>query len=105
MDVFVPAYRKTSISLYILFFMCVFSYYGISFISERYFEEAEEEAEGGSTSSGDKYWEMAVTTVSELPGLLIGAFILDKIGRKNTMSFVSLSLSLFARAMRGLKHA
>ena len=34
------------------------------------------------------YLQMLISTVSEIPGVLFGAFIVDYIGRKNTLSFV-----------------
>ena len=81
-DAFVPAYRRTTILLLISFFLCVFGYYGISFISERYFETSKD-----SEDSGDEYWEMAVTTASEIPGLILGSLFLDKLGRKKAMIY------------------
>ena len=82
-DVFVPAYRHTSILLLLSFFLLVFGYYGISFISERIFEAATKT----DASNNDTYDEMAITTASEIPGLIIGIFFLDRIGRKKTMIY------------------
>ena len=42
-DIFVPAYRLTSVLLLISYFFTVFGYYGISFVSERYFKQLTED--------------------------------------------------------------
>ena len=84
LDAFKEAYRFHSILLYITFFMCVFGYYGISFISVKFFEDVE----GGKNDDQQgwkhpkTYWESLISASSELPALFVGAFILDKIGRK-----------------------
>eukprot|EP01084_Bolivina_argentea_P155228 270521_1 len=77
-DIFcVKQYRHTSFLLYITFWCCVFAYYGISFLSERYFE---------LFGYGDSvYLEMCISTASEIPSLFLGLILMDKIGRKNTM--------------------
>lgn len=78
-DIFcVTQYRDTSILLYIAFWCCVFGYYGISFISERYFEIY--------GNLDNVYWEMIITTSSEIPSLFLGLIMLDRFGRKHTMT-------------------
>ena len=90
-DVFcVKQYQKTSILLYISFWCCVFGYYGISFISERYFE---------LFGNFDIYSEMVISTSSEIPSLLLGLFMLDRFGRKNTMT---INFGIFAFCCIGL---
>ena len=59
-----------------------FAYYGISFLSERFFDEiGAQNAENDS----DKYWKVAVTTSSEIPGVFVAMLTLDRIGRKWSM--------------------
>lgn len=80
-DIFAEQYRHTSIMLYITFWCCVFGYYGISFLSERYFSMF-----GSASGEGSNlYFEMAVSTISEIPSLFLGMFMLDRFGRKYTM--------------------
>lgn len=69
-----PAYRKTTNLLMISFVSCVFTYYGLAFVAEYIFE------------GSDLYWQMLITTSSEFPGLIIGYFVLDWIGRIRSMS-------------------
>eukprot|EP00494_Astrolonche_serrata_P032027 UN32296 len=66
--IFLPAYRYTSILLLISFFCVVFTYYGICFESTNLFK------------GGNLYWEMFITTLSEIPGLFFGYLVLDRIG-------------------------
>lgn len=56
--------------------MCAFGYFGISFLSERIFDQI---------STGDKYWEMIITVFSELPGIFIAMITVDRYGRRLTM--------------------
>jgi len=69
-----PAYRKTTNLLMISFVACVFTYYGIAFVAEYIFE------------GSDLYWEMLITTSSEAPGLIMGYFVLDWLGRIKSMT-------------------
>lgn len=84
-DLFNRTYRNNSIIALSIFSLLVFCYYGISFISARYFEKV-------STMSSDEYWMMAISTASELPSILFGWILLDRIGRKRTLS---LSVGIF----------
>ena len=97
MDVCRPQYRKHTVALCIAVFMCVFGYYGISFISVRFFSTGED--------LGDEPWkhnklyvESLISASSEIPGLFLGMVILDRIGRKMTMliSFSAFSMTSFA---------
>eukprot|EP01083_Nonionella_stella_P069776 186212_1 len=87
MDICRPQYRVSSFLLYAIFWVCVFGYYGISFISERYFEQL--------YSSGNVYQQMMITTTSEIPALIFGVLLIDSIGRKRTLmwSFFIFSVS------------
>merc|ERR1712228_183590 len=75
------------ILLYIAFFMCVFGYYGICFISVKFFEEVEGGAVEGAEGwkSNKTYWESLIAASSELPALFVGIYLLDRIGRKRTL--------------------
>jgi len=73
-DLFVPAYRCTSVIMLINIFCAVFCYYGICFISERLFK------------TSDLYFSMCFTTLSEVPGIFLAVAFLDRIGRKGMMN-------------------
>ena len=77
--------------------MCVFGYYGISFISVKFFSNGDD--------LGDEPWkhhklyvESLISASSEIPGLFLGMVLLDRIGRKMTMliSFSAFSMTSFA---------
>ena len=87
MDAFKKKYRTTSILLYIAFFMCVFGYYGICFISVKFFEEVEGGAVEGveGWKQNKTYWEALISASSEIPALFVGVYLLDRIGRKGTL--------------------
>ena len=65
--------------------MCVFGYYGISFISGILFEKNEHISNTNNPCKSSPYFEVFITTMSEIPGLIIGVCFIDKIGRKNMM--------------------
>jgi len=84
-----PAYRLTTNLVFLSFWMCVFVYFGTAFIAEPIFE------------GSNIYWEMFITTSSEVPGIFIAYYILDIIGRKKTMSifYILFCLSGFTLAI------
>jgi len=81
---FLPYYRKTSLLLLFIFFANVFCYYGICFLSVTTLTEDDGNDDDGVDS--DQYWQIFVTTLSEIPGILVGLLLLDWIGRTGTMS-------------------
>eukprot|EP01083_Nonionella_stella_P200787 734999_1 len=100
LDAFKPQYRSTTISLYIGMFMCVFAYYGICFISVKFFEEVQVKKHNENIlawKSSQTYWESLISASSELPALFVGVYLLDRIGRKKTMliSFGAVSICSF----------
>eukprot|EP01083_Nonionella_stella_P123299 371473_1 len=103
LDTFNREYRVTSILLYISFFMCVFGYYGICFISVKFYEGDV----AGSWRSSKTYWQSLISASSELPGLVIGVYILDRIGRKRTllMSFGLFALSTFCLMFESIQNS
>ena len=63
-EIFNEQYVTTTITLAVLMFVVTFSYYGISFLSERFFDQLATNNEQDDT---EKYWKIAVTTSSEIP--------------------------------------
>ena len=92
-DVFGKKYFQTSVLLYNIGCLTCFAYYGISFLSERFFDKVTK-----SEDPNDKYWKILVTTSSEIPGVLLGMLTLDRYGRKYTMigNYFMFSVCTFA---------
>merc|ERR1719474_192196 len=84
-DICLSPYRVTSILLYLILWVCVFGYFGISFISEKYFEHL--------YGVGNSYQQMMITTISEIPALIFGVLLIDSIGRRRSLIA---SFALFA---------
>merc|ERR1712066_503750 len=71
--IWLPAYKYTSNLLLAAFFSCVLTYYGICILSDEIFK------------GEHLYYDMFISTLSEVPGLFFGWLMLDRIGRKKTM--------------------
>eukprot|EP01084_Bolivina_argentea_P150980 263585_1 len=93
-EIFYDKYFKSTMLLFNVLCLTVFAYYGISFLSERFFDQV---TESNNQNPNEKYWKIVVTTASELPGTMIAFFTLDQYGRKNTCigSFAVFTLSTF----------
>lgn len=87
--------RTTTLLLWILFFANTFSYYGVVFLTS---ELSSGKSSCDSTVSrlskdvndGRLYRDVLITTLAELPGLILAATIVDKIGRKLSMEIMSI---------------
>eukprot|EP01083_Nonionella_stella_P003175 9057_1 len=92
-DLFEERFRDTTVLLYIIYSCCVFSYYGISFISVRYFDRLDEI----NHLETHLYWEMTITTFAEVPALLFGVMFIDRLGRRGVMNvaFFCFSISCY----------
>ncbi|GFY80563.1 major facilitator superfamily protein [Actinidia rufa] len=83
---------RTTLSLWILFFGNAFSYYGIILLTS---ELSSGQSKCGSialhseNSHGDSlYVDVFITSLAELPGLILSAIIVDRIGRKLSMAIM-----------------
>jgi magnesium-transporting ATPase (P-type) len=72
-DLFVPKYRFTSLMLLTNFFIHLMTYIGVIFLSERIF------------ASSSLYVAELVTTLSEIPAMVIGYLSLHRFGRRSSM--------------------
>ncbi|KAK3221186.1 hypothetical protein Dsin_008211 [Dipteronia sinensis] len=86
---FSPKLIRTTLLLWVLFFASAFSYYGVVLLTSKL---SSKESKCGSTilHSGNSknnslYVNVFITSLAELPGLLLSAIIVDKIGRKLSM--------------------
>uniref|UniRef100_A0A6A7FXZ3 Synaptic vesicle 2-related protein isoform X3 n=1 Tax=Hirondellea gigas TaxID=1518452 RepID=A0A6A7FXZ3_9CRUS len=66
-------FRRTTLILWFIWFSVTFGYFGIIFITPRFFDHS------------DIYLVTFITTISEIPGFLLPLVFVDRIGRKNGM--------------------
>ncbi|KAL5769092.1 hypothetical protein ACOSP7_015648 [Xanthoceras sorbifolium] len=86
---FSPKLIWTTLLLWVLFFASAFTYYGIVLLTSKL---SSEENKCGSTILHEKtskenslYLDVFITSLAELPGLLLSAILVDKVGRKISM--------------------
>ncbi|XP_069135340.1 synaptic vesicle 2-related protein-like [Argopecten irradians] len=96
-DLFIPELRKTTILLWVIWFVSAFSYYGIVLMTTELFEisdgchGSEIRAKApcflkcNGLNTGD-YIDLTWTTFAEFPGLFVTVVVIEKIGRKFTMA-------------------
>ncbi|KAB5514842.1 hypothetical protein DKX38_028748 [Salix brachista] len=90
---------RTTLLLWLLFFGNAFSYYGIILLTS---ELSSEEGRCGSTvlqsenlQNDSLYINVFITSLAELPGILLSAVIVDKFGRKLSMAFMFVLACIF----------
>ena len=89
-NLFASKRRDTTIILNVIYSCCVFAYYGISFISVRYFDRLDEIEKNGTAI----YWEMLITTFAEIPALIFGILLIDRLGRRGLMNVAFFAFSI-----------
>ncbi|XP_074547072.1 synaptic vesicle 2-related protein [Halichoeres trimaculatus] len=105
-ELFSPQYLKTTLLLWFIWFSHAFSYYGIVLLTTELFQAGDS---CGSTqgakiepscsleckflTSAD-YKDLLWTTLAEFPGLLVILFLVDRIGRKKSMTLCFFMFSL-----------
>lgn len=77
-DLFVPALRLTTILLWIIWIVCVLTYYGIVMVIPMYFK----------ANGENEYLSAFVNTIAEFPGLFLAVFLIDRAGRKMTQVYL-----------------
>ncbi|KAM7489841.1 hypothetical protein LguiB_027325 [Lonicera macranthoides] len=92
LSIFSPKLIRTTLLLWFLYFGNTFSYYGIILLTS---ELSSGQSKCSSTamhlkSSGDAslYIDVFVTSLAEVPGLILAAFIVDRVGRKLSMEIM-----------------
>ncbi|KAJ0090868.1 hypothetical protein Patl1_14006 [Pistacia atlantica] len=90
---------KTTLLLWVLFFGNSFLYYGIVLLTS---ELSSRETKCGSTllflqkaEDASLYINVFITNLAELPGLLLSAVIVDRVGRKISMTIMSVLTFMF----------
>lgn len=90
---------RTTLLLWLLFFGNAFSYYGIILLTS---ELSSEEGRCGSTvlqsenlQNDSLYINVFITSLAELPGILLSAVIVDRFGRKLSMAFMFVLACIF----------
>ncbi|KAK0571490.1 hypothetical protein LWI29_017033 [Acer saccharum] len=96
---FSPKLIRTTLLLWVLFFASAFSYYGVVLLTSKL---SSKESKCGSTilHSGNSkdnslYVNVFITSLAELPGLLLPAIIVDIIGRKLSMAIMFILACVF----------
>ena len=105
-ELFIPEFRRTTILLWIIWLVSAFSYYGIVLMTTELFEISDGchgstkeitaacyvECKGLTTTD---YVDLTWTTFAEFPGLFVTVIIIEKFGRKFTMSFEFFVFTVF----------
>ncbi|XP_031261110.1 organic cation/carnitine transporter 7-like [Pistacia vera] len=87
---------RTTLLLWVLFFSTAFSYYGMVLLTSKL--SSRQSKCGGSTilhSDNSLYLNVFITSLAELPGLILSAILVDKIGRKFSMATMFLLACIF----------
>ncbi|GFN92729.1 synaptic vesicle 2-related protein [Plakobranchus ocellatus] len=107
-DLFIPELKVTTALLWIVWLVCAFSYYGIVLLTTAMFENPDG-CHGTDvkynpnpscfleckTLTTKDYTDLTWTTFAEFPGLFITAYLLNKIGRKYTMTVEFIVFTVF----------
>mmetsp|Transcript_10451 Transcript_10451/g.15705 ORF Transcript_10451/g.15705 Transcript_10451/m.15705 type:complete len:491 (+) Transcript_10451:28-1500(+) len=101
-DLFQRQYRDVTVKLYVIYSCCVFSYYGLSFLSVRYFDMLDELYH----LQRELFLEMTITTFAEVPALLLGMALIDRLGRRGVMNvaFMCFAVSCYLLVLHSLQH-
>ncbi|XXG79466.1 hypothetical protein AAC387_Pa09g0525 [Persea americana] len=87
---FSPKLAKSTILLWVVFFGNAFSYYGLVLLTSKLSNGNSKCASNTLSSENSKddnlYRNVLVTSFAEIPGLLLSAAIVDRVGRKLSMS-------------------
>lgn len=86
--IFSPKLIRTTLLLWLLFFGNTFSYYGIILLTSELSggkSDCSTTAHLKNTKDASLYLDVFVTSFAELPGLVLSAFIVDRVGRKFSM--------------------
>jgi len=93
-------HRKTSLLVWFIFFGVAFLYYGVVLLNTQLHVMDSEDsdgdikclAHGAPDLSNSEYFEIFLDSFAEVPGVILAALCIDRIGRKKTMSY-TLSLT------------
>jgi len=88
LDLLTPSLRLLSFLLWIIWFANSFVYYGLVLFTPAFFQnELNQEEPNAPAEDQTVYLNTFITTCAELPGLILSALIVDRMGRKFTQSF------------------
>lgn len=93
LTIFSRKYCLTTVLLLLLWFLNMGSYYGICFVTPLYFKALHD----------NEYLAAFISALSEIPGLLLSSWLLDKIGRKKTL-LVLYTICGISTVILGLDH-
>jgi MFS family permease len=84
-SLFSKKYWRITIALLVIWFVNAFCYYGAALMTPSYFQ----------SKDTDGYFEVFITSVAEIPGIFLAAFLINRIGRKRTQMFLLCCCGVF----------
>ncbi|XP_042001117.1 organic cation/carnitine transporter 7-like [Salvia splendens] len=86
---FSPKLITTTLALWFLFFGNTFSYYGVILLTSELSSGGSKctpaNAHSNQSQHANLYLDVFITSLAEVPGLIVAAFIVDRVGRKLSM--------------------
>ncbi|EEB12522.1 sugar transporter, putative [Pediculus humanus corporis] len=99
-DLLGPDLRKTSILLWFIWLTSAFCYYGLVLMTTELFQGSQNSAKKSESCAADckeltttDYIDLLWTTLAEFPGILVTIFIIERFGRRKTMTVQHLVFS------------
>ena len=89
--VFSPTLRTMSLQLSLLFFLMAFVYYGLVLMSLNMVQDEQQHQLQQCTLRGDQYFQLFAANLAEFPGLFLSFLLLDRIGRRLTITYMFLA--------------
>ncbi|XP_009800311.1 organic cation/carnitine transporter 7-like [Nicotiana sylvestris] len=92
-----PSLRRNTLLIWVVFIGNTFSYYGIILLTSQFSSEQSRHSSVALYMNNDQslYRNVLITSLAEIPGLLISAIMVEKGGRKFTMALMYIFCILF----------
>lgn len=94
-SVFSPALRCMSCCLCILFLLMAFVYYGLVLMSLNFVQDETQHSQRSCTLRNDQYFQLLMANIAEFPGLFLCFVLLDRVGRRWTISSMFVATAIF----------
>lgn len=78
-----PVYKTLTLQLWFIWFVDTFVYYGVTFFTPRFFADE------------DEYSSVFISTLAEFPGVILAYLLIDRLGRRRTLTSVFSMSGLF----------
>ncbi|CAH9055585.1 unnamed protein product [Cuscuta epithymum] len=93
-----PSMAKSTLLLWVVFFGNAFAYYGLVLLATQLNSGDDKCSPSQSKSKNSEavnYREVFITSFAEIPGLILSALMIDKIGRKHSMASLFFACCIF----------